>query len=327
MKDIPVKIPDVPVKFLDCLRAFIRTEGLAYRTEQTYISWVRQFILFHNKRHPQEMGSTEIKAFLDHLALSRDVSANTQRGALNALVFLYKRFIGIELGELGMVRAKRGRRIPVVLSHAEASAVIDQLDGVYKIIVQLLYGSGLRINEALRLRIQDVDFSQKLVIVRDGKGAKDRRTLLPQSIEAVLLKQVQSVKRLHEFDMVNGHGEVYLPHALSRKYPNASTALGWQYLFPADNVAKDPRSDKIRRHHIMDSTVQKKMKYAVEKAGINKKCGCHTFRHSFATRLLEHGYDIRTIQELLGHEDVKTTEIYTHVLNRGGRGVVSPLDA
>ncbi len=326
MNDIPIKIPDKPTKLLDQLRAFIRTEGLAYKTEQTYIQWVRRFILFHNKRHPEAMGVVEVKAFLDHLVLSRNVAVNTQKTALNALVFLYKRFIGKELGNIGMVGASRGRRIPVVFSHKEANGVINQMEGIYKSVVQLLYGSGLRISEALRLRVQDIDFSMSMIVVRDGKGQKDRRTLLPQGLIEILEKQINYVMNLHRFDLNNGHGCVYLPHALAKKYPNAETELGWQYLFPAERVGRDPRSNIIRRHHMANNTIQRKVKQAVKKCNIVKKCGCHTFRHSFATRLLEAGYDIRTIQELLGHSDVSTTEIYTHVLNRGGRGVISPLD-
>jgi len=327
VNDIPVRVPDKPSRFLDQLRAFIRTEGLAYKTEQTYIQWVRRFILFHNKRHPETMGKIEVKAFLDHLVLSRHVAVNTQKTALNALVFLYKRFIGKDITNIGMVGASRGRRIPVVFSHKEACEIIDQMAGVYKLAVQLLYGSGLRVSEALRLRVQDIDFSMSVVVVRDGKGQKDRRTLLPQGLINTLEEQIEYVRNLHRFDLGNGHGNVYLPHALAKKYPNAERELGWQYLFPAEKVALDPRSRIIRRHHMANNTLQRKVKQAVKRCDIVKKCSCHTFRHSFATRLLEAGYDIRTIQELLGHSDVSTTEIYTHVLNRGGRGVISPLDS
>lgn len=326
MKDVPISLPAAPTRFMDRLRAFIRTEGLSYTTEKTYVQWIRQFILFHQKRHPDEMGTSEVKAFLDHLVLSRNVSVNTQRTALNALVFLYKRFLERELGNVAMVKAKRNRRIPVVFSHQEAMDLIQRLEGPYRLIAQVLYGAGLRLNEALRLRVMDVDFSMSMILVRDGKGGKDRRTILPESLVAPLSHQIEVVKSLHQYDLANGHGEVYLPHALARKYPSAATQLGWQYIFPAEGVAKDPRSNKIRRHHVMDSTMQKWMKRAVSQSSINKKCGCHTFRHSFATRLLEKGYDLRTIQELLGHADVKTTEIYTHVLNRGGKGVLSPID-
>jgi len=326
MKDIPAAVPESPVRFFDKLRVFIRTEGLAYKTEQTYIQWIRRFILFHNKRHPEEMGVVEVKAFLDYLVVSRNVAANTQRTALNALVFLYKRFFNRDLSDIKIVRAKKQRRVPTVFSHQEAMAVINQLDGTYQLIVQMLYGCGLRINEALRLRIQDIDFDMSMIVVRAGKGNKDRRTLLPESLFTALALQLDYVRNLHRFDIGNGHGAVYLPYALSRKYPNAATDLSWQYLFPAENISLDPRSNTLRRHHIMDNTLQRHVKLAIQHAGIFKKSGCHTFRHSFATRLLEHGYDIRTIQELLGHTDVSTTEIYTHVLNRGGRGVVSPLD-
>lgn len=326
MNDIPVNIPTSPVKFIDRLRAFIRSQNLAYKTEQTYVQWVIRFIRFHNRRHPETMGEGEIRAFLNDLVVSRNVSQNTQKTALNALVFLYRRFLQRDLDDLQIKYARRERRIPVVFSHQEAVSVVSHLPKKYQLMANIMYGSGLRISECLRLRVMDVDFEMSTIIVREGKGGKDRRTLLPQSLVAPLRKQIQFVGNLALFDTANGHGEVYLPHALARKYPHAARQLKWKYLFPADKVALDPRSQRIRRHHITDSTVQRQVKIAIRKAKIQKRCGCHTFRHSFATRLLENGYDIRTIQELLGHSDVQTTEIYTHVLNRGGKGVVSPVD-
>jgi len=326
MDDIPPIIPTKPVRFMDRLRAFIRAQGLAYKTEKTYLFWVLRYVRFHNKRHPEQMGEQEISAFLNHLAINRNVSKNTQKTALNALVFLYKRFLQRELNELQFNFSSKNRRIPVVFSHQEATAVINALPDKYQIMAKIMYGSGLRINECLRLRVMDIDFNMSMIIVRNGKGGKDRRTLLPQSLVEPLLQQISFVKNLHDFDMANGHGAVYLPDALERKYPSAPFQLGWKFLFPSENIAADPRSGVQRRHHVLDSTLQRQVKHAIRKAGIHKHCGSHTFRHSFATRLLENGYDIRTIQELLGHSDVKITEIYTHVINRGGSGVISPVD-
>lgn len=256
-----------------------------------------------------------------------NVAVNTQKTALNALAFLYRRFLGVELdGAMLGVKARKQRKIPVVFSHQEAMAVIDRLEPPYRLPVQVLYGCGLRVNEALRLRVMDVDFSASLLLVQDGKGGKSRRTLLPESLREPLQAQLDYVERLHKFDLENGYGEVFMPNALARKYPQGARSLAWQYLFPARDLSQDPRSNVIRRHHMMDNTLQRQVLRAIRACNIHKKCGCHTFRHSFATRLLEHGYDIRTIQELLGHADVSTTEIDTHVLNKGGRGVVSPVD-
>lgn len=326
MDDIPIKLPSEPLRFIDRLRALIRSQGLAYKTEKTYIFWILQFIRFHNKKHPEAMGENEVRTFLNHLVLNRNVAKNTQKTALNALAFLYKRFLQRELGDLRIKHASKNKRIPVVFSHQEANAVIGYLPDKYQLMAKIMYGAGLRINECLRLRVMDIDFEMSMILVRNGKGGKDRRTLLPQSLIEPLSKQIVYVKNLHDFDMANDHGEVYLPHALERKYPSAPFQLSWKYLFPADKVAPDPRSGVLRRHHLMDSTVQRQVKTAIHKADIRKHCGSHTFRHSFATRLLEKGYDIRTIQELLGHSDVKITEIYTHVINRGGSGVISPVD-
>ena len=272
------------------------------------------------------MGAQEIEAFLNHLALNRNVTVNTQKTALNALAFLYKRFLGKNIDDLHFRNSSRKRRIPIVFSHKEASRVISYLPKQYQLIAKLMYGSGLRLNECLRLRVKDIDFEMNTINVINGKGGKDRITLLPEALIDLLEDQIKYVKRLHQFDMENGCGEVYLPNALEKKYPKAAVQLSWKFLFPSNNISTDPRSDKLRRHHIMDSTVQRQIKKAIILAGINKHCGSHTFRHSFATRLLEMKYDIRTIQELLGHSDVSTTEIYTHVVKHGGCGVKSPID-
>ena len=325
--DIPPPLPAKPVRLLDQLRYFIRQQNKAYKTEKTYVHWVKRYIFFHHKKHPKSMGATEVEAFLSDLAIAGNTSPNTQKTALNALVFLYKQFLGCDLGELQFQYAKTARNIPVVFSHAEATAVIAHLAEPYKLKAQLMYGSGLRISECCRLRVQDIDFEMNMLVVRKSKGNKDRTTLLPQVAIERLKNQIQIVSALHRQDLSNGYGEVYLPYALSRKYPRAARELGWQYVFPAAQLSVDPRSKVKRRHHIMDRSVQRMVKQAIYKAGIHKKAGCHTFRHSFATRLLEHGYDIRTIQKLLGHADVRTTEIYTHVTKQGGMGVKSPADS
>ncbi len=326
MNDIPVSIPANPTRFLDKLRQFIRIQNKAYKTEKTYIHWAKRYIRFHHKRHPREMGADEVEQFLDHLALHEHVSKNTQKTALNALVFLYVQFLEIKLRELKYRYASKPPSIPVVFSHTEAESVINRLDHPYYLMAQLMYGSGLRISDCIRLRIKDLDFGMNVIIVRNGKGDKDRVTVLPGTLIEPLKEQISYVKQLHEHDIQNNVGEVYLPNALSRKYPSAARQTGWQYLFPATHLSVDPRSGTKRRHHIMDSTVQRAVKNAINACNIHKKSGCHTFRHSFATRLLESGYDIRTIQELMGHSDVKTTEIYTHVVKQGSKGVRSPID-
>jgi integron integrase len=273
------------------------------------------------------MNSEEITQFLTHLAVDGQVAASTQNQALNAIVFLYRQVLKIELSQIqGVVRARQQRRLPVVLTHDETEAVIARLGPTTRLIASFLYGSGLRLMEAIRLRVKDVDFARGEVTVRDGKGGKDRITMLPQSIRTALEAHLEGVKRLHQQDLKTGSGEVYLPYALERKYRNAAREFGWQYVFPDSKLSTDPRSAKRRRHHVSEQNVQRAVKRAVGEAGINKTATCHTFRHSFATHLLESGYDIRTVQELLGHKDVRTTMIYTHVLNRGGRGVRSPLD-
>jgi len=316
-----------PARLLDQVRDAIRRKHYSIRTEEAYVSWIKRFILFHNKRHPREMGAPEIEAFLTHLAVERRVAASTQNQALSAILFLYREVLGIDLDlPLRAIRAKRPRRLPTVLTHEEALRVIAALSGAHQLMAKLLYGSGLRLMECVRLRVKDLDFDQHLIVVRDGKGAKDRITVLPESLIDPLQEHLQRVRLIHQQDLAAGYGEVYLPYALARKYPNAPREWIWQYVFPSDRISTDPRTGLTRRHHIDPSTLQKAVRKAVKLAGIDKHVTCHTFRHSFATHLLEAGYDIRTVQELLGHKDVKTTMIYTHVLNRGGLAVRSPLD-
>lgn len=326
MEDIPIPIIANSSRFTDQLRGFIRTQGLAYKTEKTYLHWILRFIRFHDFKHPETMGPLEVEAFLSHLSLQRNVSQSTQRTALNALVFLYNRFLKQPLGELSWRSAHHNKRIPTVFSHQEAMAVISKLASPYSMMSRIMYGSGLRISECARLRVNDIDFDMGIIVVRDGKGSKDRTTVLPDSIRILLRAQINSTLALHKKDLLDGHGRVYMPHALARKYSAADTAPGWQYVFPSSRLAIDPRSNILRRHHVLDRSVQKFVKDAIVEAGILKKSGCHTFRHSFATRLLENGYDIRTIQTLLGHSDVSTTQIYTHVIKKGALGVRSPMD-
>lgn len=318
-----------PPKLLDRVRQAIRTRHYSRRTEEAYVGWIRRFILFHRKRHPAAMGAEEVNSFLSHLAVEGNVSASTQAQALSALVFLYRNVIDDPLPWIDdIVRAQRPKRLPVVLSREEVANVLSSLNGTSRLVASLLYGAGLRLLEALRLRVKDIDFAANLVVVRDGKGGKDRRSMLPESLRAALKTQIESVRRLHARDLAQSCGEVWLPDALSRKFPAAGKELAWQWVFPSSRLSIDPRSGVQRRHHLDESAVQRAVKAAVRQAKIEKMAGCHTFRHSFATHLLEDGYDIRTIQELLGHADVKTTMIYTHVLQRtGGRGVRSPIDA
>lgn len=326
MEDIPVPIPVKPERFMDRLRAFMRAQHMAYRTEKTYCGWIRGYIRFHQMRHPKELGAAEVEAWLAYLAGHRSVAVNTQKTALNAVVFLYRQFLGIELGELQFGRANKGRRLPVVFSHREAMAVIERLSGHHKLAVSLMYGSGLRVMEAVRLRVQDVDFEQRCLFVREAKGEKWRRTLLPKSLVEPLRTQIDLALALHRRDLEEGYGEVYLPFALAKKYPKAGRSAGWQYVFPAPGRSVDPRSGVMRRHHLGEQQVRRAVARAVTDAGIHKKASCHTFRHSFATNLLAAGTDIRNIQELLGHSDVNTTMIYTHVVGVHERGVVSPMD-
>ncbi len=309
------------------VREVIRTRHYSLSTEQTYVQWVRRFILFHNKRHPNEMGEKEINEFLSHLAIKQNVAASTQNQALCAIVFLYKHVLKKELGDFGeLIWAKKPKKIPAVFTTEQAKAVLTQLTGVKWIMALLLYGSGLRLMECLRLRVKDIDFDYKQIIVRDAKGQQDRVTMLPENIISQLQNHLDTVKRLHENYVKNGFGTVYLPNALARKYPNANQEWGWQYVFPASQLSIDPKSGCKRRHHLDESVLQKAVKSAIKKAGITKHASCHTFRHSFATHLLQSGYDIRTVQELLGHKDVNTTMIYTHVLKQGGLGVKSPAE-
>ena len=325
-EDSPSFLPSSPVRLLDQVRALIRAQNKSWATEKTYIYWIKAFILYHNKRHPKDMGAREVEGFLSYLAVQRNASPSTQGTALNALVFLYKQFLSVELGELDFRRSRRQRRIPVVFSDREAKAVINALSGVYRLMAQLMYGCGLRVSECLCLRLKDIDFDAHCIVVREGKGKKDRRTVLPTSLCGGLKQQIQQVSLLHQQDSLKGFGEVYMPYALAKKYPSEARGLAWQFLFPSHNIAIDPRDGKLKRHHLHSRTIQRQVKGAIRSAAILKHANCHTFRHSFATQLLSCGYDIRTIQELLGHADVTTTEIYTHVLNRGGLGVRSPLD-
>jgi integron integrase len=317
-----------PKKLLDQVRDIIRLKHYSYATEKTYVLWIRRYILFHNKRHPNEMGIAEIEAFLTHLAVQEQVAASTQNQAFSALLFLYREVLKQDFdAPVNALRAKQSRHLPTVLTKAETLAVIRRLSGVYQLFIQLLYGSGLRLTEGLSLRVKDLDFAQRMIIVRDGKGMKDRVTVLPDCLIGALQDHLRSVKRSHQQDLDNGYGSVYLPFALERKYPSAGREWIWQYVFPSSRISTDPRSGVVRRHHMHESGLQKAIKQAVRGAGVDKRASCHTFRHCFATHLLEDGYDIRTVQELLGHKDIKTTMIYTHVLNRGSLGVRSPLDA
>lgn len=315
-------------KLLEQARDTIRLRHYSIRTEESYLRWMKQYILFHNKKHPAQMGESEVTAFLSHLAVDRQVSSSTQNQALAALLFLYKEVLKQPLDWLDKIqRAKKPERLPLVFTREEVRSILIHLEGSKWIVGSLLYGAGLRLLECLRLRVKDIDFGYNQIVVRDGKGAKDRVTVLPSIVREPLQHHLVKVKALHELDLREGFGAVYLPDALARKYPNAPREWGWQYVFPAAKRSVDPRSGEIRRHHIPESIIQKSVKAAIRKAGIAKPGSCHTFRHSFATHLLDGGYDIRTVQELLGHKDVSTTMIYTHVLSKGGKGVRSPIDA
>jgi integron integrase len=316
-----------PPKLLDQVRDKLRVKHYSIRTEQSYVDWIKRYILFHGKQHPKNLGARDLEAFLTHLAVAGKVAAATQNQAKSALLFLYREVLEIALPWLDNVtQAKAPKRLPVVLTVKEVQAVMAGMSGTHALIAQLLYGSGMRLMEAVRLRVKDVEFSRREILVREGKGFKDRVTMLPDAVIEPLLRHFEKVKMLHEEDLALGYGEVYLPYALDKKYPNAGREWGWQYVFPARNLSVDPRSGKQRRHHVDEKGVQRAMKQAVQDAGLVKPATPHTLRHSFATHLLQAGYDIRTVQELLGHSDVSTTMIYTHVLNKGGRGVTSPLD-
>jgi integron integrase len=316
-----------PPKLLEQVREAIRTRHYSLRTEDTYLSWIKRFIVFHGKRHPRDMGLQEVQQFLSHLAVAGHVAASTQSQALSAILFLYQQVLKQDIGWLhDIVRAKQPQRLPVVFTQDEVAKVLRQLSGVTWIMGTFLYGAGLRLLECLRLRVKDLDFSSHHIVVRDGKGQKDRVTMLPQHVTPPLQTHLQDVKQLHARDLDAGRGAVSLPDALERNYPNAHRDWMWQYVFPAAQLSRDPRTGIVRRHHTHEQVLQRAVHVAVRQAGISKPATCHTFRHAFATHLLEAGYDIRTVQELLGHKDVSTTMIYTHVLNRGGRGVKSPAD-
>jgi integron integrase len=315
-------------RLLDQVRDKIRLKHYSIRTEQAYTDWVKRFVLFHKKRHPKDMSAGEVEQFLTHLAVAGKVSASTQNQAKSALLFLYRDVLSIDLPWLDeVVAAKSGKRLPVVLTVQETQRLLERVEDTSGLIARLLYGSGMRVMEGVRLRVKDVDFQRRELIVREGKGNKDRVTMLPQSLIEPLKQHLLRVKTLHERDLEAGFGNVYLPFALERKYPAAGREWHWQYVFPAAKRSIDPRSDVERRHHVSDQAVQRAVRQAARDANLTKPVTPHTLRHSFATHLLQSGYDIRTVQELLGHKDVQTTMIYTHVLNRGGRGVVSPLDA
>jgi integron integrase len=313
-------------KLLDRMRSVLRVRHYSLRTEKSYLQWVKRYILFHHKRHPRDMGDEEVRSYLSFLAVKRQVAASTQNQALNALVFLYKHVLNRELGAIDAVRARRSHYLPTVLTSKETQQVLSQLTGESRLICSLLYGSGLRLLECLRLRVKDLDFAAGWVIVRDGKGFKDRITVLPESLAPELTKHLVRVKALHEDFCKRGLGGVELPYALERKYPRAGREWAWQYVFPARNVSSDPRSGARRRHHVHESVPQRAVRRAVRLAGISRPVGCHTFRHCFATHLLEAGTDIRTVQELLGHKDLNTTMIYTHVMQKPEINVKSPLD-
>jgi integron integrase len=314
-------------KLLEQVSDAIRIKHYSPRTEKTYIEWIRRYILFHNKRHPKDMGPDEIQAFITHLATQRNVSASTQNQALSAIMFLYRHVLQKEIAlPSDTIRAEKSKTIPTVLTHQEAMTVIGKMIGVPQLMAKILYGSGLRLMECLRLRVKDIDFGNHQILVRDGKGEDDRLTILPDALIPLLHTHLKIVQAIHEKDLRDGFGEVYLPYALDKKYPNAAKEWIWQYLFPASARSIDPVSKRTMRHHVDPSLLQKAIRQAASLAQIDKPVSPHTFRHSFATQLLQNGYDIRTVQELLGHKDVKTTMIYTHVLQRGGLAVRSPLD-
>jgi integron integrase len=337
--------PDSNLKLMDQVRQTLRYYHYAIRTEQTYCQWIKRYLKFYEyKNHPKDMGAGEVERYLSSesfpsvticfanyvslrfQATSGKVAASTQRQALNALIFMYRDVLDIDLGEIAPIRSKRARRPPTVMTQAEVRCVLDLMEGTHGLMARLLYGCGLRLMECIRLRIQDVDFGNGRLYVRDGKGGKDRTVLLPDSIQVRLKHHIERVAELHQVDLSEGHGSVYMPNALAKKYPNGSTEIGWQYVFPSKTLSKDPRSGETRRHHVKESGLQKAVKLAVRRADLKKWVTCHTFRHSYATHLLENGTNIRMVQELMGHKDVKTTEIYTHVMEKDLSALRSPLD-
>ena len=318
---------DAKPRLLDRVRDKLRALHYSYRTEQQYLFWIRRYILFHGKRHPAEPGAADVEDFLTHLAVDRTVAASTQNQAMAAILFLYKKTLEIELPWLnGVIRAKPSMYLPVVLTSAEVRSLLSAMEGQYRLIGNVLYGGGLRIMEGLQLRVKDLQFDYRQIIVRSGKGDKDRVTIMPESLVESLRAHLVGVQAMHEHALRKGYAGVEMPYALERKYPKAPLEWGWQYVFPAARPSRDPRSGAWRRHHLFPDTVQRHVKAAARAAGIIKPVTCHTFRHTFATHLLERGYDIRTVQELLGHKDVKTTQIYTHVMRKGANAVQSPLD-
>lgn len=332
--ELPAPATASAPKLLDRLRDHLRTRHYSIRTEAAYVDWARRFILFHGKRHPQEMGSAEVEAFLTHLAVGRHVSASTQNQAKSAILYLYKQVLGVDLPWLDdVVQAKAPKRLPVVLTAREVRDLLLHMHGTTGLIAQLLYGTGMRLLEALRLRVKDVEFARREIVVREGKGNKDRVTVLPENLMGPLQLQLQKARALHAKDVEAGFGRVHLPHALAVKYPQADRSWAWQYVFASPVRSVDPRADAItgalleRRHHVYPESVQRAVREAAKLSQIDKPVSPHVLRHSFATHMLQAGYDIRTVQELLGHADVSTTMVYTHVLNKGGRGVLSPLDA
>jgi integron integrase len=309
------------------VRQVLRLRHMSRSTEKSYLYYILDYIYFHNKRHPQEMGVDEIRAYLSHLAIQKNVAGSTQNVALSALLFLYRQVLKSDLPDIDNIeRARRPKRLPVVLTRREVQEVLAIVDGVEGLFLQLLYGTGMRLMEGLRLRVKDIDFEQKEIIIRDGKGEQDRMTMLPEKLLEPLRQQLVYAQALHQIDLSMGWGEVELPYALAVKYPNAAREWKWQYIFPSPTRSVDPRTGHKGRHHLSEDRIQRSMKRALRQTEINKNASPHTLRHSFATHLLESGYDIRTVQELLGHKDVQTTMVYTHVLNRGGKGVISPLD-
>lgn len=322
-----VLISAQPLRLMDQVRQVARLKHFSPKTEKSYLYYIHDFILFHNKQHPKNMGIAQIRTYLAHLAIQKKVAASTQNVALSALLFLYKRVLNIDLPYIDNIeRARKPARLPVVFTQDEVNRILANMGGIHQLTASLLYGSGLRLTECLSLRIKDVDFGYRQIIIRDGKGFQDRQTMLPSSLIEPLQTQLQYVKKLHQQDLSAGFGAVFLPNALEKKYPSLDREWGWQFVFPAVRLTHDLQSKVMRRYHIQERPLQRAVKIAIKASGVIKHGSCHTFRHSFATHLLQNGYDIRTVQELLGHKDVKTTMIYTHVLNKGGHGVRSPLD-